>query len=77
MYEKIAKEMRDFYFDGKSINATNLDRLHMLTSDIVFTYGIDLSARIQAKKSKARTIYTKYNIKNKRSFDDSYTNRFI
>lgn len=56
LYKEISQKIRDFYFDGKNVTA---DKLSVLLSDVVFWYGIDLSARIQAAKSTGRTFYTK------------------
>lgn len=54
LYKDISQKIREFYFDGKQVTVAQLD---VLLSDVVFLYGIDLSARIQAAKSTGRTFY--------------------
>lgn len=54
LYKEISQEIRQFYFDGKHVT---IAQLNMLLSDVVFLYGIDLSARIHAAKSSGRTFY--------------------
>lgn len=55
----MSKEIRDFYFGDKAVNEDTLDKMNMLMSDINYLYGIYLSARIQAAKSKGKTFFSK------------------
>ncbi|XP_031622611.1 esterase B1-like [Contarinia nasturtii] len=63
-YKNISTEVRRFYFDGKQVNAETLHKMNMLMTDINFLYGIFLSARIQAAKSKGRTFFSKFSVEN-------------
>lgn len=55
LYKNISKKIRNFYFNGSNVTPYKLSNL---MSDIVFVYGIDLSARIHATKSRGRTYYS-------------------
>lgn len=59
VYKNISDQIRSFYLNGKRVNIESLNELNMLMTDINFLYGIYLSARIQATKSKGRTFFSK------------------
>lgn len=65
IYKTISRRVRDVYFDGKPITTDNLDRAHILLSDVFVLYGIDLSARLHAKNLNARTFFSKYDANNR------------
>lgn len=51
------EEIRNFYFDNKSVNADSLPDLFQLLDDTFFIYGIDRSVKAQAKRSSGKTYY--------------------
>lgn len=54
-----AKKVRDFYLDGKAVGNETLSNLNQMMSDIKFTYGINLNARVQAAQSNGRTFISR------------------
>lgn len=57
-YKLIADKIRTHYF-GKNgrVNNETLSKMCAMMSDIWFTYGIDLTARMQANSSLANTYF--------------------
>lgn len=56
-YQKIGKDVRQFYFDDATIDRATLKQYIDLLSDVNFAYGIDKSARRHATKSASKTFY--------------------
>lgn len=59
-YQKIAKELRDFYFGDAAIDETTLEQYIKLLSDLNFIYGIDKAAKRHASKTDSNTYYLRY-----------------
>lgn len=53
-YKEISQKIRQFFFNGTHVT---VDKLTTLLTDVIFLYGIDLSARLQSAKSNGRTFY--------------------
>lgn len=56
-YEKLAQEIRQFYFKDAAVDKSTLNQYVDLFSDINFVYAIDKSAKQHAEKSSAKTFY--------------------
>ena len=50
-------EIRKFYFGDKAVSNETLPIFIKMNNDIVFYYGIDQSAKAQAKRSTGRTFF--------------------
>lgn len=59
-YQKIVKEIRDFYFGDAAIDETTLKQYIDLLSDMNFIYGIDKGAKRHAYKTDSKTYYLRY-----------------
>ncbi|XP_031619759.1 esterase B1-like [Contarinia nasturtii] len=72
-YKDISNNIRNFYFGGGSVKTPNIPQLFDLLSDINLVYGMDLTTRIQAKKSTGRTYYSQFSVDTDFSFSNKYT----
>lgn len=57
IYDAAVKDVRQFYFGDKPVNADSLQEFVKLLSDVFFVYGIDKSVKGQAKRSTGQTFY--------------------
>lgn len=56
-YKLYKKEIREFYFGNKSVDANTMPEFLKLLDDTFFIYGIDKTVKAQAKRSSGRTYY--------------------
>lgn len=56
-YNEMVTDIRKYYFGDKLINRDTLAQFVKLLTDVFFIYGIDKSAKIQAKRSTGKTFY--------------------
>lgn len=56
-YQSYISEIRQFYFNGKEVNASTLNEYTQLISDVYITYAINLAARNQAERSTGKTFF--------------------
>jgi hypothetical protein len=56
-YANYIREIRQFYFNDKEVNASTLNEYTQFISDVFITYAINLAARKQAKRSTGRTYF--------------------
>lgn len=56
-YRVYKDKIRKFYFGDNPVNERTLSEYIDLMNDVIFVYGIDQSAKAQAKRSTGRTFY--------------------
>lgn len=54
------KDVRKQYFGEKPINRDTLTQFVRLLDDVLFIYGIDKAAKVQANRSSGKTFYYQY-----------------
>lgn len=59
-YREIMKDVRKQYFGEKAINRDTLTQFVRLLDDVLFIYGIDKAAKVQANRSTGKTFYYQY-----------------
>ncbi|XP_055312466.1 acetylcholinesterase-like [Sitodiplosis mosellana] len=59
-YQKLAKQIRQFYFGESPIDETTLVQYLNLFSDINFTYAIDKAAKRHANKTSSKVYYYRF-----------------
>lgn len=57
LYDIAVRDVRNFYFGDKPVNADSLQEFIKLLSDVFFVYGIDKAIKAQAKRSTGLTFY--------------------
>ncbi|XP_031619767.1 esterase E4-like [Contarinia nasturtii] len=61
-YDNMIKDVRQFYFGDKPVDANSLQEFVKLLSDVFFIYGIDKSVKAQAKRSTGKTFCYQFSV---------------
>lgn len=58
----MAAKIRQHYFGSQTIGSTTLYEYSQLVTDILFAYGIDTAAKMQATASSGNTFYFRFGV---------------